>query len=170
MRRRICLVGATLSAIPMAFGVSAATAASHKTGKVKPKGTPVTCKSATTVEIAQGDTQVTPPVSQGSEYGSVSCSKLFGKGVQSDQFNVPDSGDTAGKFTWYFHAGTVRGKYDLTPQEGSLNFLSTDYLGTITVTGGTGTFAGAKGVGTMTCSSADGIHMGCTDKLHIAKL
>ncbi|HUO73099.1 MAG TPA: hypothetical protein VMU39_20190 [Solirubrobacteraceae bacterium] len=171
MRRRICLAGATLSAIPLAFGVTAAMAASSKVTK-HPKPKPVKpvkviCKTETTVTIAAGGSAVTPPVSQGSEYGSAACGKLLGSGVQADNFTVDDTGDTVATYTLYFPLGSIHGSYDLTPQEGSLNFLTVDYLGTLTVTGGTGAYQGMKGTGTMTCSSADGIHTSCTDTLEL---
>ena len=43
-------------------------------------------------------------------------------------------------------------------------------LSGLTITGGTGTYAGAKGVGTMTCKTLDGIHTTCTDKLKLKQL
>jgi hypothetical protein len=167
VKRRICLVGAALSVILMAFGVAGAMASKTKT-KTASKPVAVVCHTKTTIVVPSGVTGVTPPVSQGSEYGTAGCGKL-GRGVQSDQFNVPDSGDTVATFTWYLAKGTVRGKYDLTPQEGTLNFLSVDYVGTFTVTGGTGAFVGAKnkGPGTMVCQSPDSVHMSCTDKVKL---
>ena len=70
-------------------------------------------------------------------------------------------------FTWYFRTGTLSGKYELTPRERTLNFLNVTYDGTLTVTGGTGTYRGIKGSGTMTCATQDGIHTSCTDKLKV---
>ena len=103
---------------------------------------------------------------QGSEYGTAQCAKL-GTGVQGDSFTVPDSGNTEAKFTWYLRTGTVSGKYELTPQEGTLNFLNVTYDGTLTVTGWHRHLHGIKGSGTMTCASQDGIHTSCTDKLKV---
>jgi hypothetical protein len=120
--------------------------------------------------IDSGSTDVTPPVSAGHEYGSATCGKLLGRGIQSDTFSTTDSGDTAATFTIYFRNGTIRGKYDLTPQEASFNFTTVDYDGAMTVTGGTGQFFGAKGTGTMTCESPDGIHTSCSDKLTLKNL
>ncbi len=167
MKRRICLVGAALSVILMAFGVAGAMASKTKT-KTASKPVAVVCHTKTTIVVPTGDTGVTPPVSQGSEYGSAACGKL-GRGVQSDQFSVPDSGDTVATFTWYLPTGTIRGKSDLTPQEGTLNFLSVDYVGKLTIVGGTGAFAGVKGKGpgTMVCQSPDSVHTSCTDKLKL---
>lgn len=132
-----------------------------------------TCKTDMGITVAVGDSEVTPPVAQGVEFGSAKCGKVFGKGVQRDSFLVPDSGDNKASYVLYFPTGTIHGKYVLTPQEGDFSttsFTEADYLGTLTITGGTGTYQGAKGVGTMTCKTLDGIHTTCTDKLKLARL
>jgi len=170
VRRRICLLGAALAA-PLAFGVAVAPAKTAKAPKAKT--VTVTCKTQVGIMVAAGDTSVFPPVQQGNEYGSAVCGKLLGSGVQSDAFTVPDSGDTMAGFKLWLPAGTVHGAFDLTPQEGAFNptgFSETDYLGTLTVTGGTGLFQGAKGTGTSTCTSLDGIYTTCTDKFKFTKV
>jgi hypothetical protein len=167
VKRRICFVAAALSVTPLAFGVATATAAKTKTAKPKVKVVRVACATNVGVMVAPGDTGVTPPVQQGDEYGTASCGKLLGQGIQKDAFTVPDTGDTLANYTVYFRTGAIYGKYDLTPQEGSASFLQTDYLGTITVTGGTGAYQGIKGSGTMTCQTLDGIHTTCTDNLKL---
>ncbi len=166
MKRVIRVAGAASSAAALMIGATAAAAAVHKSKPAKPAAVSVKCTTKVGVMVADGDTSVTPPVQQGSEYGTAQCSKL-GTGVQGDSFTVPDSGNTEANFTWYLRTGTVSGKYELTPQEGTLNFLKVTYDGTLTVTGGTGTFHGIKGSGTMTCTSQDGIHTSCTDKLKV---
>jgi hypothetical protein len=73
----------------------------------------------------------------------------------------------------YFHTGAIHGQFKLIPQEGSFNgsnFNEVDWLGTLTILGGTGTYQGAKGTGTMKCKTLDGIHTTCTDKLKLTKL
>jgi len=168
VRRRICLLGVTL---PLALGVAPAVAATSSSSKpVKPKPVKTVCTTNVGIMIASGGTEVTPPVQAGQEYGSAHCGPALGGGVQSDTFTVDDSGDTLAKFTWYLHTGTVHGTYDLTPQSGAFNFLAVDYTGTLKVKGGTGAFAGAKGTGTMTCSTADGIHTTCSDKVKLTQL
>lgn len=174
MKRRICLLGAALSVTPVAFGLAAVTASSSFAKTAKPKKAAAvafrgTCQTNVSVMIPPGESGVTPPASDGSEYGTAVCGKL-GRGVQADRFTVPDSGDTLATFTWYLATGTVRGTYDLTPQQSSLNFTAVVYSGVLKVTGGTGAFAGAKGTGTMSCSSPDNIHTSCTDRLKLAKL
>jgi hypothetical protein len=180
VRRRICTIGAILSVASLVFGGVAAAAvkrAAKHGAKPKPVGfKPVaksTCKTDTGITVARGDNTVTPPVANGVEFGSARCGKLFGKGVERDSFQVPDSGENKATYVLYFPTGTIHGKYVLTPQEGDFgpsSFTETDYLGTLTITGGTGTYKGAKGVGTMTCKTLDGIHTTCTDKLKLARL
>ena len=166
MRRRICIAGAAISVGSLAVGTAAALAAAKPVAKV-------TCKTVQVIAVAQGDTDVIPPVPNGTEYGSATCGKLLGSGLETDTFHVPDSGDTLAKYSLYFPTGTIHGKYDLVPQAGDFNpnnLLETDYLGTLTITGGTGTLQGAKGTGTMSCKTLDGIHLKCTDKLKLTKL
>lgn len=167
MRRRICVVGAALSASSLAFGAVAAVAASTS------PLTKVVCKTSVGIVAAPGQTEVTPVVQQGAEYGTAKCGKTFGSGVQADTFKVPASGDNLAQYQLYFPTGTIHGKYHLIPQQGTFgtsNFSETDYVGVLTVTGGTGTFQGAAGTGTMKCKSLDGIHTSCTNKLKLTKL
>ena len=178
MRRRICLVGVALSAGLLAFGVTTAVAASHH--KPKPKVKPfkpftVKCITHVGIMIATGDTQVVPPVDQGTEYGPVGCggSAKLAQGIQSDSFTVPDSGDTVANYTMYFGTGSISGTYDLRPQEGSFtgaNFTEVDSTGTMTITGGTGVLAGVHGTGTMNCATFDGVHTTCVDMVTVTKL
>ncbi len=162
MRRRICLVGAALSVCLLASVAGTAIAASGKSM------TKVACVTKTSISIASGDTGVLPPVAQGSEFGTVSCNKMFGGGVQKDTFTVPTTGDTMAKYALYFATGTIHGTYDLTPQSSSLNFLADNWTGTLKVLGGTGAYKGVTGTGTMACSSLDEIHTTCTDKLKLS--
>ena len=94
MRRRICLVGAALSVCLLASVAGTAIAAS---GKSTGKATKVSCVTNTSITIASGDTDVLPPVAQGSEFGTASCDTMLGGGVQWDTFTVPTSGDTIGE-------------------------------------------------------------------------
>jgi hypothetical protein len=170
VKRRICLVGAALVACPLAFGVASAAAKTKTPTKPASKGTSVNCATNTSIQIATGDTGVTAPADQGTEYGTVVCHKLLGRGVEADTFTLAATGDNVAKYWMYFDTGAIHGSYDLTPQEGSFNdtnFLEVDYLGTLVVKGGTGAFAGVTGTGTMTCTTLDGIHTSCTDKLKL---
>jgi hypothetical protein len=167
VRRRINLAGAALCVCSLAFVASSATAASTKS---KAKASPtqkVACSSKTSTSIPAGETSVAPPLQQGDDYGTISCAKLFGAGVQKDAFVVPASGDTVAKYWLYFGAGTLHGTYDLSPQGEPANFLETDWTGTMKVLGGTGAYKGVTGTGTMTCKTLDSVHTTCTDKLKL---
>ncbi len=169
MKRRICLLGAVAVS---AMGMPAATSTAAPKRKPRHRAlvtTKTQCKTQVGVMVASGESGVTPPVQSGREFGGATCGKPLGDGVQRDDFNVDDGGDTQATFTWFYRTGTLHGTYTLTPQEGSLNFLSVDYVGTLTVTGGTGTLKGVTGDGTMTCASADGIHTSCTTKLKLKR-
>jgi hypothetical protein len=157
-------VGAALSVVPLAFGVAAA--AAHTQAAVAP--IKVVCKTSLSIAIAPGATSVDANnVPSGHEYGSATCGKFLGQGVQADRFSTDSSGVLVVKYTMYFATGTLRGTYDLTAQNDSLNFLASDYVGTLTVKGGTGTYKGTTGTGTTTCSTPDGVHSACTTHLKL---
>ena len=164
MKRQIYLAGAATAASSLVLAVAFVPAAISK-----PKRAPgLTCHVSIGVSVPVGSTQVVVPADQGSMYGSVRC-KQFGAGLQSATFSVVNSGDTVGRYVDYFDTGTIRGAFDLTPQEGTFggNPASASYLGTLTIKGGTGAYVGIKGKGTSTCASADGVHMTCTLKLKL---
>jgi hypothetical protein len=172
VKRRICLVGAALSVVcPLTLGVGTAGAAGNTKPATKSKATHrVRCATDTSIVIPPGATIVSPPASDGREYGTASCTPKLGAGVQSDSFTVPSSGNTDAKFTWYLATGTVYGTYILVLEEGSLNFLAASWTGTIKVLGGSGTYHGVKGTGTMFCKSADELHTTCKDTVTLANL
>jgi hypothetical protein len=175
VRRRICLVGAALASSSLFAAVAMDSAAAAKPVKAKPaKPTIVTsnCASTMTTAIPAGATALTPPVLQGTDYGTVSCSGArFSNGVQSDWWTIPDSGDTVGSFRQYFNKGMIRGTFDLSPQPSDSvtqsNAAETDYTGTFTVTGGSGAFLGASGTGVAGCVSSDDVHTSCLIKLRL---
>ena len=124
-----------------------------------------------------GSPAVDQPPSQGAQYGTVHCGGAsFGWGVEKDTFKVPDTGDTVGSYAQYFGNGSIRGKFDLTPGEGSgnisaTNFTSESWVGTVTVTGGTGPLAKAAGKkGVLKCTSGDSVHLICTEKIKLTQL
>lgn len=169
MIRRNCLVGVLVSGCLLGSVAGTALAASGKSKtktKSKPAVTHVTCSTKSTIMLANGDSSVLPPVSQGYEYGDAHCAGL-GSGAQKDSFTVPASGDTMAKYWLYLPTGTLHGTYDLTPQSNSLNFLAANWTGTLKVVGGSGAYKGVTGTGTMVCKSADQIHTTCTDKLKL---
>jgi hypothetical protein len=176
VKRRICLVGTAIAAVPFAVGLSVATAAS-KTTPAKPKTVVLKCHISVGTVPPPGSAAVDQPPSQGVQYGTVHCpGASFGGGVEKSTFTVPDSGDTVGSYAQYFSGGSIHGKFDLSPQEGSgdlttVGFSSESWTGTVTVTGGTGTLAKASGKkGTLNCTSGDSVHLTCTERLKLTQL
>jgi hypothetical protein len=175
VRRRICLVGAAMALASLVAGVGLAAAA----GGTKPvKPTVLRCSMSMSTQPPAGSNSVDQPASQGVQYGPSHCPKKgFGPGIIADSFTVPDSGDTVGTYVQYFHAGTIAGKFDLTPNEGApvsdTTFQSQSWTGTIKVTGGTGVYTGIKsvkgkkGVGVLNCTSPDSVHLTCTEKAKV---
>jgi hypothetical protein len=162
---------------PLAAGIAVAPAAAkttnhkHTIKAPKPKTISTTCSDSVTIAIAPGDTAVTPPVSDGTQYGPVRCGPL-GRGVEVDTFSLQDTGDLAGTFVQYFGAGTLHGTFDLTPSDNQQpsdtgTFAMASYTGTGKVLGGTGVDKNATGSDTLTCSSPDGIQMSCTIQLKL---
>ena len=179
MRRRMCLVGSALAAAPfvVGFGVTAAMAkGTHHNGTPTVKAVAVLkCHIFLSTVPPPGSPAVDQPPLSGAQYGPVHC-KAVGSGVESDAFKVPDSGDTVGSWAVNFDTSSIHGKFDLTPGEGTGNLSSTSFesqswVGTVTVTGGTGKYAGAAGKdGVITCTSGDTVHLRCTEKIPLTKL
>jgi len=174
VRRRICLVGTAIAAVPFAaavIAISPANAASKAAKAVVLK-----CNISLSTAPPAGSNSVSQPPSSGNQYGAVHCppKALFGPGLEEDSFTVPDSGDMVGSYTQYFGAGSIHGTFDLSPQPGVLSpttFANEAWTGTVTVTGGTGVYARARGKnGTLTCTSPDTVHLTCVEKLKLKQL
>lgn len=176
MKRRICLVGIAVAAVPLAVGISGATAATKTATKPTTKPIVVKCHMTLGTVPPAGSPAVDQPPSQGAQYGTVHCAGTsFGWGVEKDAFKVPDSGDTVGNYIQYFGAGSIRGKFVLTPDQNgdvsSTDFTSESWTGTVTVTAGTGSLAKASGkAGVIKCKSGDSVHVTCTEKLKLKQL
>jgi hypothetical protein len=174
--RRIWFAVTAVMAASLAVGVGMAAGASPKASS-KPAIKPITlhCKVSMTTTPPADSNVVDQPAAQGSQYGPNHCAtKGFGSGMISDSFTVPDSGDTVGTYTQFFHGGTITGAFDLTPSESSglsqTGFTSESWTGTITVTGGTGLYKGIVGKkhsGTINCTSPDTVHLACTEKIKV---
>ena len=147
-------------------------------GKHKAKAKVVTlhCHVSLTTEPPADSNAVPAPVQDGTMFGPVRCSgkHVGGRGVEAAPFTVPDSGDTKGAYTQYFKAGTIKGAFDWSPQEGppvsSTSFQGGTWTGKVTVLGGTGVYKGIKGkkgTGVMNCSSPDNVHFACTEKVKV---
>ena len=167
MRCRNWLVGTAIAAAPFVVGIGVASAAGGSSAVV------LKCHISVSAVPPPGSNMVEQPPSQGFQYGTAHCGKA-GAGVEAASFKVADSGDTVGNYTQYFGTGSVHGKFDLTPSEGSgslssTSFESESWVGTVTVTGGTGSWAKSSGKkGVLKCTSADSIHLSCTEKLKLS--
>jgi hypothetical protein len=166
--RRIYL-GGTVAAASLAVCVGTALAATPS--KTPAKTVVFKCHINLTAEAPWGTQAVNVPPSQGTQYGPARCG-ASGGAVQADSFKVPDSGDMVGGYTQYFRAGTISGKFDMQPLAGAppsaTSFESQDWSGTLTVTGGTGTWAKVAGKkGTLKCTSPDSVHMHCTERIKL---
>lgn len=170
MRRRTWIALTTVMAASLAGSAGIALAAGTTTA------TKLSCKEELIAAAPEGTNVVDQPPTQGSQYGPVTCHKTgFGSGTVATKFNVPDSGDTVGRYTQYFSAGSVKGIFDLTPQEANFsatNFTAQSWSGTVKVLSGTGVYKAIKGkkVGTLTCTSADSVHLRCVEKVVLKTL
>ena len=138
----------------------------------------LTCHEELIAAAPEGTNVVDQPPTQGAQYGPVNChgATAFGHGSTATKFNVPDTGDTVGKYTQYFSAGTVKGTFDLTPNESNFTpttFTAQSWQGTVKVLSGTGVYKGIKGkkgTGVLKCTSPDTVHLSCTEKIKLTAL
>lgn len=179
MRRRTWFALTAVTAASLAGSAGVALAAGTHSGTIGAKAIKLNCKLELIAAAPEGTNVVDQPPSQGSQYGPVNCRPFgpsgFGGGIVATRFTVPDSGDTVGKYVQYFKAGSVRGSFDLTPQESdfsSTNFTALSWTGAVKVVSGTGTYQGikAKKAGTMTCTSMDSVHLNCVEKVKLKTL
>lgn len=172
MRRRITIGAMAVTGASLALVVGIAPAIG-KPGRRAQGTTPlrVECSFTLTTVPPQGSTSVVAPAASGQQYGGLSCPQSgFHGGTIADSFTVPDSGDTVGTYVQYLNTGTLRGAFDLTPQEGSFggsDFQSQSWQGTVTVTRGTGAYNGVTSSrsGTMQCDSPDSVHLTCVENI-----
>jgi len=169
VRCRNWLVGTAIAAAPFVVGIGVASAAGGGSAVV------LKCHISMSTVPPPGSSTVDQPPAQGSLYGPVHCGST-GAGLEGASFKVPDSGDTVGKYTQYFGTGSLRGKFDISPTEGNgslspTSFESETWVGTVTITGGTGSYSKAAGKkGTLKCTSDDTVHLSCTEKLKLSAL
>jgi hypothetical protein len=143
--------------------VPTVTAKTTTTKKATPKPTATTTKNITCRESLVA----TKAAADNSEnFGTVTCSTPFGKGVRHDTATLAAPVKTAGAFSGglklFFNTGTLRGTYHLNFT--ILNKVVT-YDGTVKISSGTGAFARVTGSGTTAGTSDDGVHSTITEKL-----
>jgi hypothetical protein len=163
------LSGAIAAAAVLSVGVAESVAAG-KGGK----GAKATCKIALTTQIPAGSTTATPATESGTQFGTTQCQKALGGGVQADTFNLMSSGDLQGKYKQYFDLGSLGGSYTLTPvgsaPTSQTTFSTQSYTGKVRISTGTGAYQRVRGTGTLSCSSGDGVHFSCSEKVGLSRL
>jgi hypothetical protein len=149
--------------------VPTVTAKTTTTKKATPKPTATTTTTTTTTKniTCRESLVATKAAADNSEnFGTVTCSTPFGKGVRHDTATLAAPVKTAGAFSGglklFFNTGTLRGTYHLNFT--ILNKVVT-YDGTVKISSGTGAFAGVTGSGTTAGTSDDGVHSTITEKL-----
>jgi hypothetical protein len=181
--KRLCLLGMAMAGLLSAGISTAATAATPTKGtkpaKVKPVPQPkpvttkVSCQLTLVLQPTAKVTTIVPGTGSGSQYGSAKCSGPVGGGVQTDTFTTDDAGDVTARYTQWFKGGSLGGQYSLTPtaggqpSAGNNSFGAQSYDGSLTVTSGTGAWKGATGKAKLTCATADGVHLKCTEALTV---
>jgi hypothetical protein len=171
--KRICLLGAAIAAVLIVAVASAQAATPHAAKGGKKSKTPTTvttkvsCASSLLLQVAPGDTDVTPASETGAWWGTSSCTpSAVGKGVQALSYSTADSGDLTGKWQAWFNSGSVFGTFTLTPDDNgpptsTTTFGAVSYTGTFILKDGTGAYAKATGAGTLKCATADSIRFTC---------
>jgi hypothetical protein len=176
VKRRISLAALAVAGVSLALSIGIASAVG-KTGRKHgaPTGSvTLNCSMNPTTMPPQGSTGVVAPASSGYQYGGLKCPQAgFYGGNFSDAFQIPDSGDTVGTYTEYLNTGTIRGSFDITPQEGTFgggSFQAQTWTGTISVTSGTGAYKGITSpkMGTLDCTSPDSVHLVCTETITVS--
>ena len=106
------------------------------------------------------------PIDTAENFGTLTCSVPFGKGVQHDTSTVTRTSNTAGTFAGglkpFFNTGTLRGIYKASFTVANRTIT---YTGTMKISSGTGDFQGVTGKGTLTGTSTDAVHSAITERL-----
>jgi len=152
----LVLAGAMTAALPAA--------APAKTRKI-------TCKLDLFATIPQ-------PAPTAANFGTSSCGKPFGFGVQKDSSTVTRSSLTTGvfegPFKMFFDTGTIKGTFKIAfettlappvPPATLPTIAGVVYTGTVAVTGGTGAWRRIRGTGTVTGTSPDAKRTSLTETL-----
>lgn len=151
-RLKAALVGG--AGVLAALGVAGLTQAATDSTTTKQ----VTCKTSLVA--------TKPPVDTAENFGTLTCSAPFGKGVHHDTSKVARTSATAGSsegtLKLFFNTGTLRGSNKMTFTVANKTIT---HAGTLKISSGTGAFAGVTGKGTITGTSTDGVHTAITEKL-----
>jgi hypothetical protein len=156
--------GVTAIIAAAAMGLALPSIAPAKTRKI-------TCKLDLFATIPQ-------PAPTAANFGSSSCGKPFGFGVQKDSSTVTRSSLTTGvfegPFKMFFDTGTIKGTFKISfvttlappvPPATLPTIAGVVYTGTVKVTGGTGAWRRIRGGGSVTGTSPDAKRTSLTEKM-----
>jgi hypothetical protein len=106
------------------------------------------------------------PFETAENFGTLTCSVPFGRGVQHDSSTVTRTSATSGAFAGgvklFFNTGTLRGTYK---SAFTVADRTITYAGTLKISSGTGDFQGVTGRGTLTGTSTDAVHSAIVERL-----
>jgi hypothetical protein len=141
------------SVVAAAGAVAPASAAAKKKTKTKT----ISCALTLFATIKQ-------PAPTAANFGSTTCSRPFGRGVQQDSSKTTRTSLTTGSFTGpfklFFDRGTIKGVFKIsfvTTLSASYQITGVTYQGTLNITGGTAAYRKVRGTGTVTGSSPDAV-------------
>jgi hypothetical protein len=163
------LSGAGRKGLVALVAASAITAALPAAAPAKTRK--ITCKLDLFATIPQ-------PAPTAANFGTSSCGKPFGFGVQKDSSTVTRSSLTTGlfegPFKMFFDTGTIKGTFKIAfvttlappvPPATLPTIAGVVYTGTVAVTGGTGAWRRIRGTGTVTGTSPDAKRTSLTETL-----
>jgi hypothetical protein len=172
-RRRLRLL--SLSALVAALSVAALTTVAPANGKIaaraaKTKTKTITCNLTLFAIVPQ-------PAPTAANFGTTTCTKPFGLGVQQDSSvttrTSPTTGFFTGPFKMFFNDGTIKGTFRIafkTTLNAAYKIVAVNYTGTLKVRFGTGKFKKVKGSGTLTGISPDLVKSALRYKLRLSGL
>jgi hypothetical protein len=164
-----------LAAVGVASGLTQAATTTPAAPTTSTATTPTTTAPAKTTKSTTATRQVKCkaalvatqlPIDTAENFGTLTCSVPFGKGVQHDTSTVTRTSNTSGAFAGglklFFNTGTLRGTYKASFTVANKTIT---YTGTMRISSGTGDFQGVTGKGTLTGTSTDAVHSAITERL-----
>lgn len=157
--RRLMLYG--LAVVICSLGFSGLALATSGHGRA-PRTTKKSSCTLRTVDLA-------PTAIHGEDFGTLTCTRPFGAGVQHNISTLsptsPTTGRLRGSSTLFFNTGTVRATFSL---RYTISGSSIAYVGTARVSGGTGAYRGIGGSVKLAGSSPDGgTHGTITERIKV---
>lgn len=152
--RRALIAG--LSSIVATAGVATPVTPAAAKKKAK-KTTDISCALTLFATIRQ-------PAPTAANFGTATCSRPFGTGVQQDSSVTTrtslTTGSFSGPFKLFFDRGTINGTFTIsfvTSLSAAYQITGVTYQGTLKVTGGTAAYRKVRGTGTVAGSSPDAV-------------